>query len=216
MEGRGQIAHVETRTDTKGRKQKGKKGPTRRTSSWSTPSSSAPAKTELVADVVEAKSTAKIVEGAPAQSAAREAQARAQDVGPGGAGEVERLHVEIERLTNEKHRLEIENLGLRSQYDDLWDELKVQLGADADAAPLWSWLNRLLNTGLAACERESNWPPLNADQKQRRAKAIESMRTAMNELLKLAFPKPPPDLSQLTRANTDGLDIPEFLQRAAS
>jgi hypothetical protein len=121
--------------------------------------------------------------------AAREAQAcMQQDVGPGSAAEAERLRVDVEAQANEIQRLKKETIGLRSQNDELWDEMKAHLGAAADNAPLWMRLHHLLTAALAACERSSNWPPLNLDQEQRRNSAVQAMRTAMAELLDLASP----------------------------
>ena len=53
--------------------------------------------------------------------AAREAQAKAlQNVGgPGSAAEAERLHIQVEELQNENHRLELENRGLKSEIEEL-------------------------------------------------------------------------------------------------
>jgi hypothetical protein len=114
----------------------------------------------------------------------------AQDVRAGSAAEAERLRARVEELQNEKHQLKMEVGGLRSQLDEQWDELKAHIGAEADAAPLWSRLQHLLSAALAACEREANWPPLKPEQQQRRAKAMEDLRAAMSELLDLASPAP--------------------------
>jgi hypothetical protein len=112
-----------------------------------------------------------------AAAEAREAQAVANP-----------LRVRVEELENEIQRLKKETIGLRSQLDDLWDEMKVHLGADADNAPLWSRLHHLLGAAMVACERDANWSALNPYQQQRRMNAIEIMRAAMDELLDLASP----------------------------
>lgn len=112
-----------------------------------------------------------------AAAEAREAQAVANP-----------LRVRVEELENENQQMKKETIGLRSQLDELWDEMKVHVGADSDNAPLWSRLHHLLGAAMVACERDANWPALNPYQQQRRMNAIEIMRAAMDELLDLASP----------------------------
>jgi chaperonin cofactor prefoldin len=93
-EATGDVSTVDTRVDTKGRKQ--------------------PAKKDKIA-----KPKSKIAK-LDKTSAAREAQARAvQDVGPTSNGELERLRARNEELENKIRRLEIENVGLRSEVERL-------------------------------------------------------------------------------------------------
>jgi hypothetical protein len=88
MERRGQIAHVPTRTDTKGRKQPAKKAPTSRPKPANKP------------------------KNAPADSKARD------DIGPASAGEAERLRVRVEELQADKRRLEMKVAGLESKVEE--------------------------------------------------------------------------------------------------
>jgi hypothetical protein len=61
---------------------------------------------------------------AQARIAAREAKALAeQDVGENSTSENARLRVEIERLQNEKRRLELKVIGLESENQDLKDQI---------------------------------------------------------------------------------------------
>jgi Protein of unknown function (DUF3102) len=57
---------------------------------------------------------------AMARIAAREAQALAlQDVGPNSTGEIARMQARIDELENAKRRLESQNIGLRSEVEEL-------------------------------------------------------------------------------------------------
>jgi len=102
MEGRGQIAHVPTRTDTKGRKQPAKKAPTSRTKPANKP------------------------KNAPADN---NSKAR-DDIGPDSAGEANRLRARNEELARENHRLARENLALRSEIEELKAELAKRAPID--------------------------------------------------------------------------------------
>jgi hypothetical protein len=167
---------TKARTNTKGRQQPAKKRPRR------------PAEPKKPIAAAEASSAAQTTK-AETDIAAREPRAQLeQDVGRDSNSEASRLRARVEELENERHRLKSENPGLQSQYDDLWQELKAHVGADADAAPLWCRLQHLLNAALAACERDGNWPRLNPDQQERRNRAIEALRAAMADLLEIAAP----------------------------
>jgi hypothetical protein len=97
LEGRGQIDHVEKRTDTKGRDQPARKGGGK--------SSSAATKA--------AEKTAK----AAAKKAAVVAAAGA-DAGSNSASEAERLRTRNEELENIKSHLEKQNLALKSEVEE--------------------------------------------------------------------------------------------------
>jgi hypothetical protein len=94
------VETVTTSIDTKGRKQRAKKPPTR------------PAAASSPAPSAAVKAESKPLER-------REAQARAvQDIGEHSNGENTRLRVRVEELENQKRLLEFENIGLKSELRD--------------------------------------------------------------------------------------------------
>ena len=100
LEAKGDVSKLDTRSDTQGRKQPVKK---RAAKGATANRKTAAAKTE------EAEALA-----------AREAKAQTlQDVGENSAGELARLNARVDELQNEKHRLEIKNIGLVSENDEL-------------------------------------------------------------------------------------------------
>jgi ClpX C4-type zinc finger len=85
MESRGQVAHVETRTDSKGLQQPAKK-----------------------ARPVRVPKTTKLSRETP----------KRDDIGPASSSEIARKDAELEELRDAKRRLEIENVGLRSEIEE--------------------------------------------------------------------------------------------------
>jgi hypothetical protein len=106
----GKIPHVETRTDSRGREQPASKPK--------------PAEAAKRGAIQPANKAAARPTPPPPQAAAR------GDIGPASSSELERLRARVEELQAEKRRLEIENIGLRSEID----ELKARLTATPPAA----------------------------------------------------------------------------------
>jgi ParB-like nuclease domain len=103
LEGRGQIAHVEKRSDKKGRKQPAKKAKRGRAPDAS------PKESEEVL---------------PARAAMRLRELRGREPKPHAepdADEAERLRKRNEKLEDEKDRLEKENIGLKSEIEEMKD-----------------------------------------------------------------------------------------------
>jgi ParB-like chromosome segregation protein Spo0J len=74
---------------------------------------------------------------AKAKAASPKTQARmVQDVGENSGGEVARLRARIEEQDNEIHRLAKENLGLRSEIEELQQELSRLKGDRSNVTPL--------------------------------------------------------------------------------
>jgi hypothetical protein len=97
-EGRGEIPHVETRTDSKGRKQ-----PARKTTTKPPPvSAEVLQQREVAAERIRALMGGKTRD----------------DIGPASSGEIARLNARIDELQADKRRLEIENIGLRSEVEE--------------------------------------------------------------------------------------------------
>ena len=97
-EGRGEIPHVETRTDSKGRKQ-----PARKTTTKPPPVS---------AEVLQQRAAAAEYIRALMGGKTRD------DIGPVSNDEITRKDARIEELQADKRRLEIENIGLRSEVEE--------------------------------------------------------------------------------------------------
>ena len=97
-EGRGEIPHVETRTDSKGRKQ-----PARKTTTKPPPVS---------AEVLQQRAAAAECIRALMGGKTRD------DIGPASNDEITRKDARIEELQADKRRLEIENMGLRSEVEE--------------------------------------------------------------------------------------------------
>jgi hypothetical protein len=127
LEARGEIHHVSTRTDTKGRQQPAKKAPTKRTKQ----TKKAPGPHEVLMD-----------RPAPVQSeplgsttTTITAVGTRDDIGATSAGEVERLEARIRELENQKRCLELKMTGLQSENDELKTE-NAELRAKLEAATM--------------------------------------------------------------------------------
>jgi hypothetical protein len=133
MEATGDVSKLDTRTDTKGRAQPAKKRSRKQPVEKSTRSPAARAADAIIDSVIDAA-----VASAKVKSKEREARALAeQDVGENITSENARLRVEIERLQNEKHRLELKVLALESENLDLKDQIArlEKVIASASAKP---------------------------------------------------------------------------------
>jgi hypothetical protein len=108
LEGRAEIPHVDAVEDTKGRKQLA-----RRTST-NTPQVSQ----EVLQQRAAAAERIRELMGGKTRG----------DIGPTSNGEAARLQARVDELLAEKRRLEIENIGLRSEIE----ELKARLAAPPD------------------------------------------------------------------------------------
>jgi hypothetical protein len=106
QEARGEIPHVETRTDTKGRKQPARKPSPKPQPTQAPASNSAGAEFQSVRRRTDSS----------AQTASNTSQDR-DDIGPASTGEVERLRVYVEQLEWENHLLEQDNEALRKDID---------------------------------------------------------------------------------------------------
>jgi hypothetical protein len=162
MEGRGQIAHVEIRTDSKGRPQ-----PARRPKSAAAEPFVIDAAGAAVMVAAEEKRAAKKVHpiGAKAAEKAGEIMGRLllagedvqrvfarqmrvemladrDDIGPGSSGELMRLQELVKKLQDEKRQLEIKITGLESEIAELrlGSAVTTSEAVDADAAMLGSLL----------------------------------------------------------------------------
>jgi hypothetical protein len=116
MEATGDVSRLDTRRDTQGRKQPATKPPTfrRRTDTKS--------QAALAASAAMAKSVA---EKAEAEIEQRAVQTKAaQDIGENSNGETERLPARVEELENYKRQLELENVGLRSEIQDMSSSIR--------------------------------------------------------------------------------------------
>jgi hypothetical protein len=98
MEGRGQVAHVETRTDTKGRKQ-----PARKTTTKPPPVSE-----EVLQQRAAAAERIRALMGGKTRD----------NIGPASNDENTRKNARIEEQQADKRRLEIENMGLHSEVEE--------------------------------------------------------------------------------------------------
>jgi ribosomal protein L29 len=117
MEGRGQLAHAETRTDTQGREQPAKKPPSSRRR---TPEEREAARAAAVA--MAESVTAAVAAKAAANPKEREPQAQAaQDVGDSSIEEHARLPARVAKLENEKCQRELQIVGLESEIEELKD-----------------------------------------------------------------------------------------------
>jgi len=117
MERRGQIAHVETHTDSKGRKQPARKP-------WS--------KERYVRKRAEAvERNRKLAESVVAATQNIIAAAR-DDIGPTSGGELARKDAEIEQLRNDKRALEIKVDALERELAKAKAELDEIIAAQAD------------------------------------------------------------------------------------
>jgi hypothetical protein len=96
LEGRGEVPHVETRTDSKGRQQPVAR---RQTERKPKPATTLPA-------------------SASANGKSSSDNKVRNDVGPDSAGEIARKDARIEELANTVRRLEMENIGLRGEVED--------------------------------------------------------------------------------------------------
>jgi hypothetical protein len=102
MEAKGDVSKLDTRTDSKGRKQPAKKArPT---------NASSKTKNAKLGTTTKATTAATPTTATPA---ARD------DIGANSRAELARLRAHIEELEHEKRRLEIENIGLRSEIEEL-------------------------------------------------------------------------------------------------
>jgi hypothetical protein len=143
----GRIPHVSTRTDTKGRAQ-----PAKHTRKPKKPNIE-PIDAADAAAMLDAEDKARAKAACNAARKAGEISARLKnagpeaqrvfwklapnffahdDIGPDSSGEADRLRARIETLQADKHRLEIENAGLRREIDELpapIDELGALLRA---------------------------------------------------------------------------------------
>jgi hypothetical protein len=107
------------------------------------------------------------------------------DIGANSTAEAERLRVRIEELQAEKHRLEIKVAGLESEIEELRGKLKA--GGDMSIGEFQAAIKK--------------WEETVETQR-----GIIARLENENAHLRARVGPPPPD---------DGLDIPEFLQRAA-
>jgi hypothetical protein len=113
MEGRGQVAHVETRTDSKGRKQ-----PARKTTTKPPPVS---------AEALQQREAAAArIRGRMGGSKVRD------DIGSESAGECERLRARNEELQAQLSHFEFQNIALRSEGGELKAVRKLE-GEDEDS-----------------------------------------------------------------------------------
>jgi hypothetical protein len=199
-EGRGEIPHVETRTDSKGRAQPATK----------------PSRGRFTLEVI--KQIKNLVErGASREDIAttigvttsslqsacwrlgislrRKARTTPtppppedtrDDIGPASSGEIAHLNARIDELQADKRRLEIENTGLRSEVEETKAVRKPE--GEGEGEGEGSELGNL----LLAWDRAS-----------------QGAREKFKARVGLVAVKPP------AKAMDDGLDIPEFLRRAA-
>jgi hypothetical protein len=124
MEGRGEIPHVETRTDTKGRRQSAKK---------KARVAKPVAKPTMAATTTAAKGRKAKNPEARSSAPEREAVRAQQDIGPASIGEVERLRARVDELQAEKRQLEIKIAGLESEIEELKAK-NAELRAKLEAA----------------------------------------------------------------------------------
>jgi hypothetical protein len=126
LEGRAEIPHVETRTDTKGRRQPARKRPARKQQ---------PTEADLEArDAAEAanRGIADATEPDPTSSP----QAARDNISPDGSGELARLRARVEELEAEKCRLENKITRLESEIEELRRPASEAEAVDAGAAML--------------------------------------------------------------------------------
>jgi hypothetical protein len=140
MEATGDVSKLDTRRDTRGRRQPAKKGTPREGTKRK------PAQPQLITEdlhlqpcpdcdtphaadgweqlarvlLKRSRTSFSALRAAPEAVQQREAQAQAlQDVGPTSSGEVARMRSRLDELEREKCRLEIENGGLRREIQEL-------------------------------------------------------------------------------------------------
>ena len=151
-EGRGEIPHVETRTDSKGRKQ-----PARKTTRKPPPVS---------AEVLQQREAD--IRGRMGGNKVRD------DIGSESAGEIARLNARIDELQAEKRQLEIRAVGLRREIDEL--------KAAAEGAPKARTISELvatlpqLDTSMTTGEIDAIGATLKSDA---RARLREAARTLL-------------------------------------
>jgi hypothetical protein len=143
------------------------------------------------------------------------------DIGADSASEAGRLRVCVEELQTEKRRLEIKSTRLESEIEDLKAALRARQGAPIDESPEEYWRRSLTALADEVIVRTTyHWPdgwktfgvppPL--------LEHVIHAMTAWCDLVKQLSTQPilPPPMPKLSAPPADdGLDIPEWLRRAA-
>jgi hypothetical protein len=185
LEKSGDVETVTTAVDTKGRKQPARK---------SKPQSKAKPRAERTPQVSEEILQQRAAAAAERIRSLMDGNAR-NDIGADSPGEMIRKDAEIEELRNSKRKLEIENVGLRSEIEALNDQL-IRNGEEATERYLAASKDIAANTYGVLLDA---WQRASADDRHRFLEYIAAG----------------------TRANDDGAlpaaadesDIPAFLRR---
>jgi hypothetical protein len=180
MEARSEIPNVSTRTDSSGRGQ-----PARKTRKPTRPPAAPPptADGQAIRDAAATRVQAP-VSGQPEPQAALKPPA--DDIGPNGVAEAERLRVRVEELQAQVRQRDIKITGLESEIEELRGKLATGTGGNMSISEFQTAIKKWEDT----VETQKN-----------------IIRDLQNENAKLraGVAAPPPD---------DGLDIPKNLLRA--
>jgi len=180
MEARSEIPNVSTRTDSSGRGQ-----PARKTRKPTRPPAAPPptADGQAIRDAAATRVQAP-VSGQPEPQAAL--KPLADDIGPNGVAEAERLRVRVEELQAQVRQRDIKITGLESEIEELRGKLATGTGGNMSISEFQTAIKKWEDT----VETQKN-----------------IIRDLQNENAKLraGVAAPPPD---------DGLDIPKNLLRA--
>jgi hypothetical protein len=219
MEAKGDVSKLDTRTDSKGRQQSAKKKKTKRGTVKFTPERMQQIRNlvergkthEEIAEIIgvtvgsllttcsrlgiSVQKPLPAVKPVPSEDAASR-----DDVGPASNGEIERKGACIEELQAEKRRLQIENIGLRSEVEEAKAASKSVV---ADAA-----IDVIDPVSDIVARRELK-KILSATSPYGRAGLIRALRQVLERLER-------GDATALDLPSDDGLDIPALLPRAAS
>jgi hypothetical protein len=185
QEARGEIPHVEIRTDSKGRQQPARKAPTK--------------PTPIPAPNSKSKSKSK-----------SDGKAR-DDIGPASNGEmISRLQARVDALQAELRQCEIKFTGLESENQ----ELKQQAVKPTGAEPL-TVLVELLRQIITDAQQPAWLKSLSRHKQHQALNLVERLCSNLYDLIELrrTAAKAMPDITPPSPPTDDGLDIPDYLDR---